>query len=189
MVRSPFSAVIFFTTVKLMANFTTSFTFFATLPRLLRGSIRILVASSCAASVTFLFRFFFSSERLSICREAWLYFWVTSAMTCFCCAVSLFRESIWLIYPIITLRKVANSFFKRRISVAFVLFTVRSSSKRRWVFNCSCSSNWDKESLEIVIFNSSYCCAKRVYSFSRSSLSNWNSCTNSRLACFSVNNK
>ena len=62
--------VIFFTIVKLIANFTTSFTFFATLPRLLRGSIRILVASSCAANVTFLSRFFFSSERLLICCEA-----------------------------------------------------------------------------------------------------------------------
>ena len=48
-----FSAVIFFTMVKPMASFTISFTFLAFLPRLLRGSIQILVASSWAANVTF----------------------------------------------------------------------------------------------------------------------------------------
>ena len=145
----------------------------------------MFVASNWAASVTFLFRFFFSSERLLICCEATLYLRVTSANTSFWWLVRRLSESIWLIQPIITLRRVASSFFRRRISVALVLFTVRSSSSSRCVFSCSCSNRTERESLETVSFNSSYCLAKSVYWFSRSSFSRLNSCTNSLLVRFS----
>lgn len=70
--------------------------FLAFLPRLLRGSIQILVASSWAANVTFWLRFFFSSDKLLICREAALYFCVTSAITCFAGqSVCLVSQSDW----------------------------------------------------------------------------------------------